>query len=371
MLVAALLWAVATPVLADRNAELEALRGRIGQLQSELEETRGERDEVRDKLRDTERRAGVLIKSLRDTDSHLRQQGTRLKALESTRAHTRQDLDRQRGVLEQAVRAANARGRQETLKLLLSQEDPARASRMLTYYRYLAEARAGQIDRLTATLARLQTLETQIGERQQALQALRRDQLEQKQSLDAVRAERRVALAALNKQVRNRSQDIDRLKRDEERLARLVRGLRVALDRAPAPPPGDLPRVAGRGRWPLPIRGRILARYGQAKPAGELRWRGLFVASAEGQPVRAVSGGRVAYADWLRGFGLLLVLDHGQGLMTLYGHNQSLIKGVGEPVESGETIALSGNTGGPPAPGLYFEVREHGEPRDPLDWCRL
>ena len=370
-LVAALLWILVTPTQAERGTELEALRGRIGQLQSELEETRGERDEARDKLRDTERRAGALIKALRDTDARLRQQGARLQALEGARTRARQDRDQQRTELEQAVRAANARGRQETLKLLLSQEDPVRANRMLTYYRYLAEARAGRIERLTTTLARLEALETEIGQRQQGLQALRRNQFDQKQSLDAVRAERRVVLVTLNQQVSNRSQEIDRLKRDEERLARLVRGLRAALDRTPAPPRAEPPPAVGRGRWPPPIRGRILARYGQAKPAGQLRWRGLFVASAEGQPVRAVTGGRVAYADWLRGFGLLLVLDHGQGLMTLYGHNQSLIKGVGEPVESGETVALSGNTGGPPEPGLYFEVRERGEPRDPLDWCRL
>jgi septal ring factor EnvC (AmiA/AmiB activator) len=368
---AALLFVFSATAGADRAADLEQLRQRLGRLQAELEESRGERDEARDRLRDTERRIGTLVRNLRDTETRSRQQSARLQSLEAVRVRTRRERDQHYDDLEQAVRAAHARGRQESLKLLLSQEDPARASRMLAYYRYLAEARVTRIDRLTAALSRLQAVEREIGERQRELLALRQQQLEQKHSLDGVRAERSVALARLNEQVRSRSQEIERLRRDEERLARLVRGLRAALPPpAPAARPGPAP-VVGRGQWRLPVQGRVAARYGQIKAPGELRWRGLFLATAEGQPVRAVSGGRVAYADWLRGFGLLLVLDHGQGLMTLYGHNQSLVKAVGDPIESGETIALSGNTGGPPQPGLYFEVRQHGEPRDPLDWCKL
>ncbi|MDH4133679.1 MAG: peptidoglycan DD-metalloendopeptidase family protein, partial [Gammaproteobacteria bacterium] len=146
-----------------------------------------------------------------------------------------------------------------------------------------------------------------------------------------------------------------------------VRGLDEALQ-------GELPAMPGQrgtGSWPAPAKGRLVARFGQPKATGELQWRGIFLAAREGTEVRAPTRGRVAYADWLRGFGLLLVLDHGNGLMTLYGHNQSLVKNVGDPVEAGETVALSGNTGGPVEPGLYFEVRERGEPRDPLIWCKL
>jgi len=365
---AVLLLLPVTPSLANRDTELEQLRLRIERLQQEFEETRGERDEAREQLRDTERRIGRLIREQRSTDSRIRKQTDRLAGLQKAQARTQRELATHRHELEAAMRQAFTLGRQEPLKLLLSQDDPARASRMLTYYRYLAEARATRITSLTDSLARLEALETSIREHRTELASLRQQQAEQKRALDDTRARRRTALTHLNRQVRDRSQEIDRLRRDEERLTRLIRGLRTVL---PPTPPVTARPPTSRGSWPLPVKGRLVARYGQSMQIGDLRWRGLFLATREGQPVRAVTGGRVAYADWLRGFGLLLVLDHGQGLMTLYGHNQSLVKNVGDPVESGETVALSGNTGGPPEPGLYFEVRQNGEPRNPLDWCKL
>jgi len=365
-----LLLLVPLSVPADRDTDLKQLRQRIERLQSELDETRGARNEARETLRESERRIGALIHNLRDTDRRLRQETSRLHGLEAARHRAQQDRGHQQQELEAAVRAAYALGRQETVKLLLSQDDPARASRVLVYYRYLADARTTRISQLNGTLTKLNALETEISARQQELAALRQQQQEKKQSLESTRAERRVALARLNEQVRTRSQEIERLQRNEERLSRLVRGLREALQPSPPVASRSPPRT-GKGQWRLPVQGRITARYGQTKRVGNLRWRGLFLATTEGRPIQAVTSGRVAYADWLRGFGLLMVLDHGNGVMTLYGHNQSLIKGVGEPVESGEVIALSGNTGGPPEPGLYFEVRENGEPRNPLDWCKL
>jgi len=358
---------------ASQNEEqLRALRTRIEALQADLNETRGERDEVRAQLRESERRIGSQFKSLRDTEARQRSETARLTALQQARTRNRAELGTHRQELEQAVRAAYVLGKQDYLKLLLSQDDPARVSRTLTYYRYLTEAHAARIERIETALSRLDVLEKQIAEHVQELAALRARQLEQKNALEATRAERRTLLAQLNERVRDRSQEVERLKRDEDRMTRLVRELRTALTRAPAPePPVGKASVDKGGRWRLPIQGRLIARFGSPKEIGDLRWRGIFLAASEGQEVKAVARGRVAYADWLRGFGLLVVLDHGGGLMSLYGHNQSLYKGVGDRVEAGEAIAASGNTGGPPQPGLYFEIREHGEPRNPLDWCRL
>jgi septal ring factor EnvC (AmiA/AmiB activator) len=362
----------ALPAASQNEEQLRALRTRIEALQADLNETRSERDEVRAQLRESERRFGNQFKSLRDTETHQKSEGARLTALQQARTRRRAELDTRRLELEQSVRAAYVLGNQDTLKLLLSQDDPARVSRALTYYRYLAQARAARIAGLETALNRLDVLEKQIAGRVQELAALRARQLEQKNTLEATRAERRTLLAQLNERVRDRSQEVERLKRDEERMARLVRELRSALARAPAPePPAGSAALAKDGRWQLPVQGRLTARFGSPREIGDLRWRGIFLAAPEGREVKAVTRGRVAYADWLRGFGLLLVLDHGGGLMTLYGHNQSLYKGVGEMVEAGEVIAASGNTGGPAQPGLYFEIREHGEPRNPLDWCKL
>lgn len=358
---------------ASQNEEqLRALRTRIESLQADLNETRGERNEARTQLRESERRIGGQFKSLRDTEARQKSESARLTALQQARTRSRAELGARRQELEQAVRAAYLLGQQDYLKLLLSQDDPARVSRTLTYYRYLTQARAARIEGIETALSRLDVLEKQIAGRVQDLAALRARQLEQKNALEVTRAERRALLAQLNERVRDRSQEVERLKRDEDRMARLVRELRTALNRAPAPePPTGKASVIKGGRWRLPVQGRLIARFGSLREIGDLRWRGIFLAASEGQEVRAVTRGRVAYADWLRGFGLLVVLDHGGGLMTLYGHNQSLYKGVGDMVEAGEAIAASGNTGGPAQPGLYFEIREHGEPRNPLDWCRL
>lgn len=358
---------------ASQNEEqLRALRTRIEALQADLNETRGERNEARAQLRESERRFGSQFRSLRDTEARQRSETRRLAALQQARTRGRAELGTRRQELEQAVRAAYLLGQQDYLKLLLNQDDPARVSRMLVYYRYHAQARATRIAGIETTLNRLDVLEKQIAERVQELAALRTRQLEQKNALEATRAERRALLAQLNVRVRDRSQEIKRLKQDEDRMARLVRELRTALTHAPEPePPAGKASVSKGGRWRLPVQGRLVARFGSPREIGDLRWRGIFLAAPEGREVKAVTRGRVAYADWLRGFGLLVVLDHGGGLMSLYGHNQSLYKGVGDRVEAGEAIAASGNTGGPAQPGLYFEIREHGEPRNPLDWCRL
>lgn len=372
ILLAGFLSGIASAAAPDANrAALDALRTRIEKLQSEVESTRGERDEVRTRLRDTDRRISVLVRNLHDTDVRMRNETRRLNALQQERSRHRAELADRRQELEQAMRSAYALGRQAYLKLLLSQEDPARVSRVLTYYRYLTAARATRIEDITRTLDRLDDLEAQINERQRDLAGLHAEQLQQKATLESARQERRAVLAKLNERLTSRSQEIDRLKHDEQRLTRLVHELRTVLAETPAPPVAAHGRSTAKGRWLLPVRGRLIARFDSPKAMGSLRWRGIFIAAPEGTEVRAVARGRIAYADWLRGFGLLLVIDHGGGLMTLYGHNQSLYKGVGDQVEAGEVIAVTGNTGGPPQPGLYFEVREQGEPRNPLDWCKL
>lgn len=359
-------------VFAERSNDdqLRDLRTRIDALQTELNEMRGARAEARAQLRESERRLGKQLQTLRDTEARAKSENTRLVELQTQRHRARAELVTRRQELDQAVRAAYILGKQDYLKLLLSQDDPARVSRMLTYYRYHAQARATRIQGLDASLARLNDLEQQINDRVQELAAVRAQQLEQREALQTTRAERRQLLVQLNEQVRDRSQEIERLKQDEERIARLVRALRAEIARAPIVEP-RIEKPNSRARWRMPVQGRITARFGAPKQVGDLRWRGIFVATPEGQEVKSVTRGRVVFADWLRGFGLLVVVDHGSGLMTLYGHNQSLYKAVGDRVEAGETLAASGNTGGPEQPGLYFEIREHGEPRNPLDWCKL
>lgn len=368
-----LLCLIATSALAApdaREAELERLRARIEALQRDLNETRGRRDHVREELQAHERRIDALLRSLRELDVRLARDGRALEALQARAGRERQRLREETAVLESQLRAAYAMGRQPYLKMLLNQEQPAAAARVAAYYRYFNAARLERIEDIQGSLVRLAALEEEVRARREELSALRETQVAEKAALEEARARRSELLAQLNREVRDRTQEIARLKADESRLERLLREIRSVLPPHAAPFPDRAERFAAlKGRLPLPFPGRIAARYGEPRGLGDLRWRGLFLAGREGQTVHAVSRGRVAYADWLKGFGLLLILDHGDGYMTLYGHNQALHRQVGDWVEAGQPIATVGSTGDAPGTGVYFEIRHNGLPHDPLHWC--
>lgn len=371
----AFLIAVLSPAHAADNrggeeARLKQLRGRIEALQEKLNETRGRRDDVREEVRGLERRIGGLMNNLRTTDAQLRANEKRLADLDARAARERGNLGAQRQQLARQIYTAYHMGHQGYLKLLLNQENPARVARVTTYYDYLNRARTERIGQIQMTLSRLETLEQQIHAQRRDLDDLRTSQREQKTALESSRTRRGELLASLNREVRGQSQQMERLRADEKRLEQLIEELKTALPEPSLSPRTGAPFAKLRGRLSLPTRGPLLARYGGSKNLGNLKWRGLLIGGREGQNVISVFRGRVVFADWLRGFGLLLILDHGDGYMTLYGHNQSLHKGVGDWVEAGEIIASLGNTGDMAQPAVYFEIRQNGQPRDPLIWCR-
>jgi septal ring factor EnvC (AmiA/AmiB activator) len=369
-----LLFVLLCPALAADSGldkeRLQKLRAHIDTLQVRLNETRGRRDAVREEVSGLERRIGDMLNDLSKTDARLRNNENKLAALRARAVRERGNLGTQQQQLKRQIYLAYVLGRQEYPKMLLNQQNPAGVSRVLTYYRYFNQARTERIAALETTLSRLDTLGQQIRDQSRELELLRASQREQKTALETSRARRAELLASLNREVHGRTQEIERLRADEKRLEQLIEGLKTVLPEAPLPRGAGAHFASLRGRLPLPTRGRILARYGSQKNVGNLKWRGLFIAGQEGQNVIAVFPGRVVFADWLRGFGLLLILEHGDGYMTLYGHNQSLHKGVGDWVEAGEVIASLGSTGDVTQPGLYFEIRYNGEPRDPLIWCK-
>lgn len=372
-LTAALLFLLGTLVPAAfagtvEEKKLDELRGRIDRLQHELNETRTQRDNAREELRRQETNIGVLWHGLKQLETRIKADSRRLEQVRRQSCREQASIREQRVGLAQVARAAYIAGRQDYLKLLLSQDDPARAARVLTYYRYLSEARRERIQGLTVSYARQQRLEQDIETRARELSSLRAAQTGKLEEVQAARAQRAELLAGLNRQVKNRSQEIERLRADQNRLERLLGEIQSALPEI-LPPPDRGARFASlKGRLPPPARGHLAARFGESKQIGDLRWRGILLEVREGQEVAAVFRGRVVYADWLRGFGLLLILDHGDGYMTLYGHNQGLYRKLGDWVEAGEVIALSGSTGDAPRAGVYFELRHLGEPQDPLQW---
>lgn len=352
---------------ADANdAELKKLRGHIESLQQKLDQTRDQRDVARAALRPVERRISQQVRALRASKTELATANKKLGKL-----HTRQQtaaiaLYRQRQQLGQHARAAYALGQQDQLKLLLNQQDPAAFSRVLTYYRYFADARVSRINSLKNDLRQLTQLQNRISHQRQQLLTIQQRRQRESQELNNSRRARATLLASLNRELRSGAEKIARLKRDEKRLDNLMRGL---PDSTPRDVTGNK-FARARGRLPLPVRGRVTIRFGTRRPLGDLKWKGIFLSTPTGREVKAVFAGRVVFADWLQGYGLLLILEHGDGYMTLYGNNESLTQQVGDQVEAGNVIALTGNTGNIARSGLYFEVRHQGTPRNPLRWCR-
>ena len=361
--------AAASPPADPDPAALERLRARIAALSRELAATRGAHAEAVRALRESEKAIGRVERELEAVEARLRASRRALERLRAERAALRERLARQRTALARTLRAAYLVGREERLKLLLSQEDPAALGRVLAYHRYLVRARLERIEAVRASLAALRALETRIADERERQETLHAARERERERLAARRAERAAAVARLAARLRRGEDELRRLERDRAALERLLNEVERALEGLPRPEQAR-PFAELRGRLPWPARGRLLARFGARRAAGGLRWRGVLIGAREGTPVRAVSHGRVVFADWLRGLGLLLIIDHGDGWMTLYGHNRSLYKEVGDWVQAGEVIASVGDSGGRERAALYFEIRHRGRPIDPVRWCR-
>lgn len=352
-----------------RARELARLRAQIQGLQARIQHTREQRDDFQRRLRETEKRIGALTRRLQETRRRLARDRRALDRLNRERADGRQRLEAQRHALSAQVRAAYAMGQQQYLKLLLNQEDPAALGRALTYYDYLNRARAQRIAGIQKTLTHLAGIQDKIRQRTRELEALRAAQLADREALVRSRSARAQVLADLDRKVAGQTREIERLRRDADYLVRLIRGLTLYLDELRADRPLTQRFEQLRGKLELPARADLLARFGDPKQ-GELKWEGLFLAAPAGRQVHAVYRGRVAFADWFGGLGLLIIIDHGDGYMSLYGHNQALYAEVGDWVETGQTISVVGDSGGLDRPGLYFEIRHQGVPRNPLLWVR-
>jgi septal ring factor EnvC (AmiA/AmiB activator) len=257
-------------------------------------------------------------------------------------------------------------GREEFVKLLLSQESPATLGRMLVYYDYFNRARSERIATVATELAALAALAAEAREVEAELERLQAAQAAELAAQEAARAARRRAIAELETSIASGGGEIEKLRGEEQRLAALVIELGELL--AGFPRDSEEPFATLKGRLPWPVQGRLSRSFGQPRGGGALRWNGVMLAAEVGTPVRAVYHGRVAFSDWLPGLGLLVIVDHGDGYMSLYGHNEALLKEPGDWVTPGEAIAQVGDTGGQTGPALYFEIRHRGAPVDPRPW---
>jgi len=359
---------------ADTNLDqarnnLNQVKSRIESIQSRLRQQDSNRNAIARNLESSERKAAQLVlegrrlatvrsrlnasqRELRDTASRLRQQ--------------RQFLQHQ---LARQLRVAYALGREGRLKLILNGQDPEDVPRLLRYHDYFSRNQRQRIQELSAAQQRLHSTLNTIEKQNLRLTALAERQERQARELARERDLRAVALAQSEQRLKTQRQRLAVLQKNERRLTELVKALHQAIDDIPADlePPKSFRAL--RGKLPWPIQGRLIRRYGERSKAGDRRTGGVVLSAREGLEVRAITHGRVVFADWLRGFGQLIIIDHGGGYMSLYGYNQSLLREPGEWVNAGDSIATVGDSGGQAENGLYFEIRRAGQTLNPGRWC--
>ncbi len=353
---------------ADKQQALQRVQKKIQVIQKSLGILKKEKGSLSTQLKELERRYGKVASAIRSLNHQVAKQNRQLKKVQKERDGQKKLVRLQSKALEKQIVSAYAIGKDEKLKLLLNSEDPARNSRLLVYYDYLNRARLQRLQDIQVGLTELRRLEkTHLKESERLGQLLSQKKREQKR-LDGTRRERKVVLADIKKELGSQDKKLQRLKEDEGQLQKLIASLHEAMERFPTEAAQNRPFAAEKGKLAWPIKGRISQRFGSKRESG--RWTGVLVAAKEGIDVRAISGGRVAYADWLRGYGLLTIIDHGDGYMSLYAFSQSLYKEVGDWVGVGERIASVGYSGGRTRPALYFEIRKKGKPVNPAKWCR-
>jgi murein hydrolase activator len=355
---------------AKAEADLKAVRSQIDRVRAEMERDAGRRDKLARELEDSEKTVsgarGELDRLRRERSAHTAKRAE----LAGKRRTEEAALGERREALAGQIRAAHMIGQEEPLKLLLNQRNPAQTGRVLTYYQYFGRARASQIAAINSHITELSALDAALAEEEARLLALEEQRKGELSKLQSARERRGRALVTLEAESKNRARELERLKDQQGGLEKLVRELRRALERIDKFPTDSKDAFAKlRGKLAWPAAGRLIASFGQTR-AGGVKWDGVLLSGSQGTAVHAVYHGRVVYADWLSGLGLLTIIDHGDGYLSLYGHNERLYKEVGERVTAGDTIATVGDSGGRSTPALYFEIRRAGKPIDPRPWFK-
>ena len=384
----------------SRKSELQAMRARLQNLQKEYQAAQESKLEVSDSLRKSERAISESARQLREMENNLQTAQSELQTVYAQTQATQDRIQAQQTRLGIALKASYLRGQTDALKLLLNGANPNQAARDLHYLSSLTQAQRALIVSLRADLAQLEHLQQVAAQKTQTLAQIQEARQIEQQKLLADKRERQQVLKKLSTQIQKQGREIATLKRDQARLTQLVE----RLARVMARPPKSITRRAQAGNKPptihapggpvaiitetpepyetgktfaalkgllhLPVQGELMNRFGAPREEGGVSWKGLFIRAASGAAVKAIASGQVVFSDWLRGFGNLIIVDHGEGYMSLYSNNESLYKQVGDAVRPGDALASVGNSGGQTESGLYFEMRHKSRPFNPLSWIK-
>jgi len=362
--------AVVTPALAEQQVtpgQIEDLKEEIADIDEWLADAEEDRSSLEQQLSGLEQEIGRLTRERRELRQQAREQQQRLAKLGKEETELTRVLESQRDSLKKQIRAAWMEGDAPAVKVLLNEIDPDKIARTMTYYEYLSRDTIDRLEAFAANLRQLKETQKQVKAGRMRLAELEENVADRQQKLSSSKKEREQTLAALKTDISNRLSEREELEEDRKRLEKLLREVEEAIANIPTPNESD-PFGSLKNKLPWPAEGKVVRNFGDSYASGKLKHNGLLINTAEEGDVKAVHYGRVVFANWLRGFGLITILDHGDGYMTLYGHSSSLFTSPGDWVEAGEAIAQAGRTGGTNDPAVYFEVRHNGKPDNPRRW---
>jgi len=360
--------AAAPQTSEEASAELKQVRKQIDSLKEDIESEGRRRSRAERNLADVEKSEQKVRRELTSIRKQLRDSKARQADLERQSEAQRKELEKQRATLANQLRVAYINGNEEWLRVSLSQQDATSLGRRMTYYGYLSRQRRATIEKVAAALAQLDEIKEEIAGEMARLAKLETKATGKLEEIADTRTQRSELVAKINADIRSKDAQIDRLQSQAAELTNLVEALARVL---PKMPDFDAEPFAGKAAslsWPA--EGPILKSFGDSRADGRLKWEGVLMGAPSGSLVRSVYYGRVVFSDWLDGMGLLTIIDHGAGYMSLYGHNQDLLKEVGEWVDPGDAISHVGDSGGQAAAGLYFEIRKDGKPVNPRRWIK-
>lgn len=353
---------------SEKKRQLALLRERMQSVEKNIALTQQSKTNEERELRQLDKRLSKSSKNLRQLSGKLDKTNKKIKQLQSQQTSLKEGIKAQQVLLAEQLKSAYLMGKQQRMKMLLNQQQPDRMSRVMQYYDYFNRARIDNVKALEVDMGQLLIVEELLeGEKLELASFVTAKQAENER-LVTTKKQRKTILTQLSKEIKSAAEELSELKENEKRLTKLLASIRQAINDIPVLAQKNKPFKSLKGRLSWPIKGSIRNRFGSARKSG--RYDGVVIAASEGTSIRSISHGRVVYADWLRGYGLLIIVDHGSNYMSLYAFNEGLYKEVGDWVETGETIATVGVSGGQQKAGLYFSIRKNGKPVNPIHWCR-
>jgi septal ring factor EnvC (AmiA/AmiB activator) len=349
-----------------KEQELEEVRERISSLKKSMDRSAAAREKVTAELQKAEIEISEQRIRLRELERERDYSAQRKAELDNQLMARATELEQESAELADQVRTAYMSGSQERIKLLLNQQDPATLGRMMTYYGYLNEYRSDNITAVSQAMRELEELRNAVAAEEARIAELAKQRYEELTRLGLAQDKRQALLADLQKKLEDEGQEVDRLAAQEKDLTRLIAELTTILSDYPINSEDPFSEHKGKLTWP--VAGTLLHDFGQPRASNEVKWNGVVLAAPRGREVRSVYHGRVAFADWLAGLGLLVIVDHGEGYMTLYGYNETLQKNAGDWVAPGDVLATVGDSGGQSQSSLYFELRKGTRPLNPRQW---